>query len=67
MKPISDHLCDITCIAATYDENGKLYCSLIQDDPERPLSCSAYDDGGCECPDWDKNTHGCRLPKCCWS
>ena len=25
------------------------------------------DDDGCDCPEWDKNTHGCKLPKCCWS
>ena len=66
IKPMSDHLCDISCMAATYAEDGKLYCSLIQDFPERPLRCSAYDDGGCDCPNWDKNIHGCALPKCCW-
>ena len=25
------------------------------------------DDDGCDCPEWDKNIHGCKLPKCCWS
>lgn len=43
---MSDHLCDIRCISAHYAENGELYCALIQDFPERPLRCSAYDDGG---------------------
>lgn len=66
-RQMSDHLCDISCVAATYAEDGELYCSLIQGYPERPLRCSAYDDGGCDCPDWDKNIHGCALPKCCWS
>ena len=46
-KPnISDHLCDIKCISAHYAEDGELYCQLIQNFPERPLRCSAYDDGG---------------------
>lgn len=43
---MSDHLCDIRCVSAHYAEDGKIYCALIQDFPERPLSCSAYDDGG---------------------
>jgi hypothetical protein len=42
---ISDHLCDIKCISAHYAEDGELYCKLIQDFPERPSRCSAYDDG----------------------
>ena len=44
-RPMSDHLCDISCVAAIYAEDGELYCALIQDFPERPLRCSAYDDG----------------------
>ena len=63
---MSDHLCDISCTSATYAEDGELYCSLIQDYPERPLRCSAYDDGGCDCAEWDKSAHNCKLPKCCW-
>lgn len=46
VKPMSDHLCDIRCVSAHYAEDGELYCALIQDFPERPLRCSAYDDGG---------------------
>lgn len=42
---ISDHLCDIKCISAHYAEDGELYCKLIQDFPERPSRCSAYDNG----------------------
>lgn len=43
---MSDHLCDIRCISAHYAEDGELYCALQQNFPERPLRCSAYDDGG---------------------
>ena len=43
---MSDHLCDIRCVSAYYAEDGELYCALIQDFPERPFRCSAYDDGG---------------------
>ena len=46
IKPMSDHLCDIRCVSAHYAEDGELYCALIQNFPERPLRCSAYDDGG---------------------
>ena len=46
IKSISDHLCDIRCVSAHYAEDRELYCALIQDFPERPLRCSAYDDGG---------------------
>lgn len=43
---MSDHLCDIRCVSAHYAKDGELYCALIQNFPERPLRCSAYDDGG---------------------
>ena len=43
---MSDHLCDIRCVSAHYAKDGELHCALIQDFPERPLRCSAYDDGG---------------------
>ena len=46
VNPVSDHLCNIRYVSAHYTEDGELYCALIQDFPEHPLRCSAYDDGG---------------------